>query len=478
MSRPVDWSPLADSDPVPGDPDAVAELAGRYRRTAANIRQAAAALKRIASAEGWDSAAGEKFRERAIDVADTVLKAEGRYQAAGDALAGYAPALRSAQRRADQALRDAQDAERDLQSATSRLDPTAEPGSPEAADSQRAQRAADDASGRLDAARRALGTAVADRDGAAESAKGRIENVTKDDGLKDSWWDDFAPVLKTITRVAGAIAAIAGVLSLVVGWIPVIGQALAAVLGTIALVASIVSLLGNLALALTGKGGWGDVLLDAISVATFGIGRAFASASKLSAVAARGTAWRTARSMVRSGQLTGRLQGLIGGRLAGAGSRMIARGGSWGSSMGQGVAGLRPGRLLGDLATDWRTVRRSLHALPTTGAASGTEAVTRTLVSAKDTFSAAARSGGPFRGPLNALFANPDLARDLDQTRRFAPQLLTDPSVARLVNQANVQNAIGLGGQVIGSSVDSYQFAGLFDTGPDVTAEPAGTAPR
>lgn len=41
-ARPVDWTPLAASDPVPGDPEAVAALARRYQQTADAIEQTAA----------------------------------------------------------------------------------------------------------------------------------------------------------------------------------------------------------------------------------------------------------------------------------------------------------------------------------------------------------------------------------------------------------------------------------------------------
>jgi hypothetical protein len=51
-------------------------------------------------------------------------------------------------------------------------------------------------------------------------------------------------------------------------------------------------------LALTGKGSWGDVVMDAVSLATFGIGRALMASGKLASVATRGRAWLHARTIV------------------------------------------------------------------------------------------------------------------------------------------------------------------------------------
>ena len=41
--RPADWSPLAQTDPVPGDPQEVAALGRRFEATAAEIAAAWAA---------------------------------------------------------------------------------------------------------------------------------------------------------------------------------------------------------------------------------------------------------------------------------------------------------------------------------------------------------------------------------------------------------------------------------------------------
>lgn len=56
-SRPVDWSPLAGSDPVPGDPDRVEQLGSHYQRVASAISDAATKLRRIADHQDMHSEA-------------------------------------------------------------------------------------------------------------------------------------------------------------------------------------------------------------------------------------------------------------------------------------------------------------------------------------------------------------------------------------------------------------------------------------
>lgn len=56
MFRPSDWSPLAESDPVPGDPlDEVDRLVGQLRATATAIQRPAADLRTLAGVDFWQS---------------------------------------------------------------------------------------------------------------------------------------------------------------------------------------------------------------------------------------------------------------------------------------------------------------------------------------------------------------------------------------------------------------------------------------
>ena len=87
MTRPADWAPLAPSDPTPGDPDEVSELATHYSNTAKAIRTAVDALNRIhRESDAWDSKSGDEFREKTKETADSIDRAYDRYSKTASAL--------------------------------------------------------------------------------------------------------------------------------------------------------------------------------------------------------------------------------------------------------------------------------------------------------------------------------------------------------------------------------------------------------
>jgi hypothetical protein len=288
--RPHDWSPLAGSDPVPGDPDEVERIGNRYADTARALRDQAARLRALARDDGWDSEAAGEWRHQGREVARKLQQVEERYDTAGRALRTYAGELRTAQSTADRALDLAQDAERRTRAAEralraeARRHASAPPDTPPP-DTSHLDRQVSQAGDDLTRARRLLAAAEAARDRAASAAATAIGDVTEHDGVDDGrfagirdWVGDRVEWLDrnlaTITEWASNIAAALGVLALAVGWIPVIGQIAAAVLTGIAALASVVALAGSLVLALQGRGSWLEVGLNLFSVATLGIGRA------------------------------------------------------------------------------------------------------------------------------------------------------------------------------------------------------------
>ncbi|MGP3971779.1 hypothetical protein [Streptomyces sp. 6N223] len=84
-------------------------------------------------------------------------------------------------------------------------------------------------------------------------------------------WDAFQDVMAIVGEIAGQIAMYAGIASLALCWVPVLGQALAAV----ATIATVVSLAANLV-----NGDWHGVLLDSIGLLTFGVGRVAGAAAR------------------------------------------------------------------------------------------------------------------------------------------------------------------------------------------------------
>ena len=117
---------------------------------------------------------------------------------------------------------------------------------------------------RVTAQKQVIDQAVSDRDQAAQTAMSQIEAITSSDGLNDSWWDDWgSKVVSWIADIAEVVAAIAGILALVLCWVPVVGQALLA----IAAIAGVVAAVANIALAATGEKSWTEAIISIVFAA-------------------------------------------------------------------------------------------------------------------------------------------------------------------------------------------------------------------
>jgi len=84
--RPTDWTPLAGSDPVPGDPDEVERAAKSLADMAEEITRQTANLRKLATAEGWDADAGRTFADWARELSGQLDQAHGRYRTAAGTL--------------------------------------------------------------------------------------------------------------------------------------------------------------------------------------------------------------------------------------------------------------------------------------------------------------------------------------------------------------------------------------------------------
>ena len=302
--RPQGWSAVGwDRDPTPGDPDAVAELATRFRRTAEAVRTAADGLKSIRSSDTYKGEGGKELRERTRDLAGKVKEVEERYAEAAEALDAYHPEQYAAQRLADDALRRAIEAQSQQNSAASTLfsfpaapvDGTVEDPTLTQARGA-ALRAGDEAKAALGQAEQDVRTAHQWQQEAAERAARKLRNVIKDDGLSDSRWDDFKgnsiAVVKGLAKVMDVIATVAGVLALVLAWVPVVGQ----VLALVALVATAISFVAHFTLLVTGNEGFLDTLLAAFALLTFGLGRVATSGGRAAVRLSRARAGAAASS--------------------------------------------------------------------------------------------------------------------------------------------------------------------------------------
>jgi hypothetical protein len=267
------WQPLGlDTDPVPGDPGRISQEAAHLAAVAKEISGQVAALHQMA-AGGADGALKGQYADTihssAGDLADQLDKVVGRYQKVSSALNGWLPDLEQAQSMSLAALNEAEGPYQKLNQTV------VLPGGSNltAAQKQSVQTydsAMKRAQGELDAAKALLGKATTLRDNSASYHAGVI-NRAIDDGVKDSWWDQFkewidhyAWLIKDICTVLEIAATVLAVLALIftgVGWIILLGIALTAV-----------ALVGRSMLAAAGDGSWWDVGLDAVALATFGLG--------------------------------------------------------------------------------------------------------------------------------------------------------------------------------------------------------------
>ncbi|MFJ6729854.1 hypothetical protein ACIQPQ_33640 [Streptomyces sp. NPDC091281] len=293
--RPRDWHPVADSDPVPGDPDQVAKLGRTLRKTADELERQIRNLKAVAEVDAWDNKSGKEFRSRAKGNVKKLEAAFKRYDAAAEALgtsvtevgggyqdhlhadySNYASDLNRAQAMADAARKEARDADERRGAAQKSLDGLADDksgtGSPDQENRKKAEARRDAASEGIDAARQKIDEARRVRNEAAKRARDSIDAIVNHDSLKDGFWDTL---VRTVTKATETIAKWAGILSLVVGWIPVIGQALAGVLGAIAMIATLINIAATLVAVLQGNEEWGALGKAAIGLLMIGVGKAF-----------------------------------------------------------------------------------------------------------------------------------------------------------------------------------------------------------
>ncbi|QFR95034.1 hypothetical protein [Streptomyces tsukubensis] len=282
---------------MPGDPDRIASVGRSLRKTADELERQIRNVKAVAEVDAWDSKAGREFREKARGNVKKLEAAFERYDIAAEALGSrvdeiggdyaakrdakdttYATDLNRAQEIADQARKDARQADDDKTGAKRSLDGLtgAARGKAEKAggtDPGKKLRdkvdAADDA---ISAAREKIETAKSIRNRAAKKAREALSGVADHDSLKDSAWDT---ALAAITEWTSKIATVCGIASMLVGWIPVIGQALAGVLGAISMIATLVNTLATLVQVLRGNADWMDLGMAALGFALMGVGKGF-----------------------------------------------------------------------------------------------------------------------------------------------------------------------------------------------------------
>jgi len=287
MGRPpgYQWQPLGlDTDPVPGDPQAVSAEAAHLASVARTVTGQIATLRRIASDTTETGQHADKIRAAALALAGSLQAVATRYARVSSALAGWAPELEQAQALSIRALDEAE-------SPYARLSQAALlPAGPGLTAAQKQEIAAYHASeqraqDQLAAARALLTRATTLRDTQAAYYAAKISQAS-DDSLTDheSLWGEITSgfdhlvgdvtwEIKDVCTVLEVAATAAGILAFVIAqFIPGL-DVLVDVLVAGALLATGIAAGGRAVLALSGHGSWRDFALDAIALASFGTGR-------------------------------------------------------------------------------------------------------------------------------------------------------------------------------------------------------------
>ncbi|MFJ6569855.1 putative T7SS-secreted protein [Streptomyces sp. NPDC091292] len=311
MARPTDWAPLADTDPVPGDPEGIRREVTHMKRIAQKLRTQAKAMQAIAECDGLKGKYADELGDKARGLGRRLDLAEDRYREVKGHLDGWADDMETAQGRADRALDSAKDAQRIID--RHRPEGSGRGGGQESGtggtddDDPVVRRARED----LEEARTRLNSAVTFYSERADHYADRIRSSIDDD-LEDSWWNEVKAWVGDaawLSELADVLSNVTSILTIAAIFFPALGV-LAAILTAV-----IVGI--HLLMALTGNGSWFDVVTDiaAFKMAKNGIkaAKAIQGLQKEGRSVAKGIAEREAKQQARRNRVADGRTG--GGRL-------------------------------------------------------------------------------------------------------------------------------------------------------------------
>jgi hypothetical protein len=273
--RPRDWSPLAPSDPVPGDPQAIRDEARHMQDLAKSLRDQAHELKIIGHGEGLKGKYADKLRDKSNELEQHLREVAERYEHTHGYLSYWADELEGMQAESVRILRAAQATEDDTRAKAAHAQAA---GHPPAAHP-------DPHDDPMQPHHRALQALTNHRDERAGYYARKIRSAS-DDIIKDSPWEHVEDVVgdvlnnkwvKLFFEIASWVVTIVGLIALVLtpaGWIMALVTAL-----TIAIAAK------DLVALATGNGSWFDVGMDILGFAGVGLaGKALKTLTKMRAV--------------------------------------------------------------------------------------------------------------------------------------------------------------------------------------------------
>jgi len=255
MARPADWAPLAEADPVPGDPEGIRREVTHMKKVAEKLRTQAAAMQAIADCDGLKGKYADELGDKARGLGRRLDLAEDRYRKVKGHLSGWADDMETAQQKADRALDDAKDAQRIIDA--HKPDDGAKKGSAKSAkDTAGADPAVTRAKEDLEAAHRKLNSAVSFYGERADHYAGKIRSSIDDD-MEDSWWNDLKAWVSDadwLGTVADWLSNACTLLSIAAIFCPALGVVAGILTGIVFGI--------HLLMAVTGNGSWFDVITD------------------------------------------------------------------------------------------------------------------------------------------------------------------------------------------------------------------------
>ena len=449
-----------DSHPVPDDPAVVANQIAHLRRIAASLETQ---LERLPTEDQagslvWDSDAAEGFRRVVAELPRDLGRLKTRYTRASDALDTFRDQLVATKAEAEEGVRAAEIADdairaaeagvermeehaRSAEGAADRINDAAEPGSPSVQPepwSGPNHHAALDAARRdLERARERVREAVRAFEDASDTTADAIGDAIDDDLKNDDslwgsikrgadWVVDNLPIAE-IASIAGKIAAVAGVLSLIP--IPIFQQ-----LAWVALGASVL-VVGATAVVMLDKANDGEPITTGDWV-TLGLAVGSVALGGVGVVAARGAsaAQATAGTAAAASQVTARAANVATVSRVAAQGRLASAAGRLGTIRSSGLLPRFVSRVLGRTGRAERAVTTATRGV-TAARTAETEALAAHAAAqarAAGAASQAAHAANVSKGLAvgGVVYDNSTLGRDMAQQGIPVETIVTDPGGA------------------------------------------------
>ncbi|MDK1347423.1 hypothetical protein QNO09_29815 [Streptomyces sp. 378] len=282
--RPVDWQPLCDSDPVPGDPEEIRAEVKHMVSVAKKLREQAKNLKAISNEDTLKGKYVKRLREESGTLEKHMREVADRYERVHGHLTTWSNELEDFQSDADKVLRQAKEKQGEIEAEKKKEAASADKDTPRPSVSGTDHDP-------LQSYRSRLNEITGNRDTRADHHAGKIR-AEIDDVIEDSPWDDIkgwvhdnADLIKAFIDVLGWVATVAGFLALAIPGLNLL------VIGIAALTIGL-----RLLLVASGDATWTDVIFDVVGglLVVGGIGAASKLARGAKATVGAAQAARTA----------------------------------------------------------------------------------------------------------------------------------------------------------------------------------------